>query len=252
MEFGCSICEYTSSQKEHVINHINRKKSCGPGEKTVIEIPIDIICEYCKKNFSSIRNLERHMKNICRHKHNIMLKEIRDLKEKVKKLEQDKNTIINQTNNNNNNNTFNIFIVNNYEDTSLEKLTDKTYNKILSETEEVYQIIPRLIKEIHFNPDIPENHNIVLSNRNKNNRHLQVYRNKHWEIEKKDTEIDNLISDKENNLSDWVAEKGGKYPAAQEKFTEYLDQKYDEDVSKLVKDEVELVLYNNKHLIKTT
>ena len=57
----------------------------------------------------------------------------------------------------------------------------------------LYHIIPRLIKEIHFNPNIPENHNIFLSNRNKNNKHLQVYRDKHWEIENKSTEIDNLL-----------------------------------------------------------
>jgi ElaB/YqjD/DUF883 family membrane-anchored ribosome-binding protein len=79
---------------------------------------------------------------------------------------------------------------------------------------------------------------------------LQVFRNGHWEIEKKDPEIDNLISDKETNLSDWVTEKGEKYPEAMEKFNEYLEQKYDEDVSKLVKEEVELVLYNNRHMVK--
>ena len=59
------------------------------------------------------------------------------------------------------------------------------------------------------------------------------------------------INDKETNLSDWVAEKGQKYPEALEKFNEYLEQKYDEDVSKLVKEEVELVLYNNRHLVKS-
>jgi hypothetical protein len=107
-----------------------------------------------------------------------------------------------------------------------------------------------MIKEIHFNLDTPENHNICLSNRNKNNKHLQVYRNNHWEIEKKDTEIDNLINDKETNLSDWIDEKGEKYPEALEKFNEYLDQKYEADVVKLVKEEVEILLYNNRHLIK--
>ena len=48
---------------------------------------------------------------------------------------------------------------------------------------------------------------MYLSNRNKNNKHLSVYRNGHWEIENKNAEIDNLISDKETHLSDWVTEK---------------------------------------------
>lgn len=54
------------------------------------------------------------------------------------------------------------------------------------------------------------------------------------------------------NLSDWVAEKGKKYPEAMEKYQEYLEQKYDDDTIKLVKEEVELVLYNGgKYLPKT-
>jgi predicted glycosyltransferase involved in capsule biosynthesis len=133
----------------------------------------------------------------------------------------------------------------------LEKLTDKTFINVIKDASEVHQIIPRLIKEIHFNPDIPENHNVFLSNRNKNNKHLQVYRNGHWEIENKNTEIDNMINDKETNLSDWVAEKGQKYPKAKEKFDEYLDQKYDDETIRMMKDEVEQLLYNNRHMIKS-
>ncbi len=250
MEFSCSVCEYTSSQKINVIRHINKLKSCGPGIKEIIEIPVDITCEYCNKNFATKKSLKEHQKNTCKAKVQILEEENKKLKEELKKA---KTTTINNNminNNNNNNNTINIYI-NNYDETSLDKITDKTYNRIINDSDEVYQIIPRLIREIHFNPNIPENHNIYLSNRNKNNKHLQVYRNKHWEIEKKDPEIDNLINDKETNLSDWIDEKGKKYPKAMEKFNEYLEQKYDEDVSKLVKEEVELVLYNNKHMAKT-
>jgi ElaB/YqjD/DUF883 family membrane-anchored ribosome-binding protein len=245
-EYGCSVCGYTSQLKQHVKDHLSRKRSCGPGIKELIEIPIEIICQYCNKKFSTKKTLDFHIKNNCKHKD--------DAKDaKIKELEKELRESRKVTINDNSTNTYNIFIVNNYEDTDLSKLTDKTYNKIIRDSDEAYQIIPRLIKEIHFNPNIPENHNIVLSNRNKNNKHLQVYRNKHWEIEKKDNEIDNLISDKETNLSDWVAEKGEKYPEAKEKFNEYLEQKYDDvDTVKLVKENVELVLYNNRHMIKSS
>ncbi len=242
MEFGCSVCQYTSSQKNHVIRHINKVKSCGPGIKEIVEIPVDITCEYCDKPFSTKKNLKEHQKISCKAKDSVKDARIKELEEELKK----RSTTINQTINN----TINIYI-NNYEETNLDKITDRTYNRIIRDSDEVYQIIPRLIREIHFNPDLPENHNIFLSNRNKNNKHLQVYRNKHWEIEKKDPEIDNLINDKETNLSDWIGEKGEKYPEAMEKFNEYLEQKYDEDVLKLVKEEVELVLYNNRHMTKT-
>ena len=166
------------------------------------------------------------------------------LKEKIKELEERPTTTIN------NNNTINVY-VNNYENTSLEKITDKIYNKIIKDADEVYQIIPRMIREIHFNPKIPENHNICLPNRNKNNKHLQIHRNGHLEIVDKNTEVDNLINDKETNISDWILEKGKNYPEAQEKYNEYLEQKYDEDTAKLIKNEVELLLYNGRHMIKT-
>ena len=243
-EYKCSVCDYTSPQKESVIRHINRKKSCGQGTKEVIEVPVEIVCEYCNKKFASSISLRYHLKNSCKHKDDIKDKEIKELKEKVKELEKqtEKPTVVN------NYNTINNTLIINYNDTSLSKLQDKDINRIIEGSEEPYHIIPRLIREVHFNPSIPENHNIFISNRGKNNKHINIYRNGHWEVENKSTEIDNLINDKETNLSDWVSEKGEKYPEALEKFNEYLDQKYDEDVSKSVKEEVELVLYNNRHM----
>ena len=68
MEFACSICQYTSSKKENVLKHFNRKRSCGPGIKEIIEIPIEIKCDFCDKNFSSVSNLRYHQKHNCKNK----------------------------------------------------------------------------------------------------------------------------------------------------------------------------------------
>jgi gas vesicle protein len=240
-EYQCSVCSYTSSQKAPIIRHINRIKSCGSGIKEVLEIAVEIKCDYCNKSFSTAKTLAYHIKNNCSRKDDAIREENRKLKEENKLLKESvKNITFND------NRVFNIMVVN-YEDTKLNKLSDKAYNKIIKDAES-HQIIPRLIKAVHFNPDIPENHNIYISN--KNDKHIQLYRDNHWEITDKDTEIDNLINDKETNLSDWIDEKGEKYPEALEKFNEYLEQKYDEVVSKLIKEEVKMALYNNRHLIK--
>jgi hypothetical protein len=82
MEFGCSICEYTSSKKENVIRHINKKKSCGSDIRELIEIPVDINCEFCNKNFSTATSLFKHQKNNCKYKEDA-------LKQKIKKLEKE-------------------------------------------------------------------------------------------------------------------------------------------------------------------
>jgi transcriptional regulator NrdR family protein len=245
MEFACSVCQYTSDHKRHVVRHINKKKSCGSGVREVIEIPIDVKCEFCGKAFATRETMKEHIRKTCKHKDDAKDEEIRKLKEELRKAKS-------VTNIDNSTNTTNyIIVINNYEDTSLDKLTDKTYNKIIKDVEEPYKMIPKLIKAVHFNPNIPENHNIYLSNRNKNNKHLQIYRNGHWEITDKNTEIDNLINDKETILGDWVAEKGEDYSETVEKFNEYLEQKYDDDIAKLVKEEVELLLYNGRHMIKS-
>jgi hypothetical protein len=83
MEFGCSICEYTSFVKRDVQRHINRKKSCGIGIKTIIEIPIEIKCEHCNKCFSTKANLKDHMDNNCKYIKSSKkeLKELKELKE---------------------------------------------------------------------------------------------------------------------------------------------------------------------------
>ena len=245
MEYSCSVCEYTSDKKDNVMKHINRKRSCGPGVKEIVEVPVEIKCNYCNKNFASSTSLKYHLKHTCKNRETILEDENKKLKERIKELEKRPTT----SNTYNDNRTYTI-VVNNYENTSLKTLKDGDYAKIIEDAGEPYNIIPRFIKEVHFNPKNPENHNIYLSNRTKNNKHLQVYRNDHWEIQDKDTEINNLISDKETNISDWVSEKGENYPEALEKFNEYLDQKYDDDVAKSVKDEVEQILYNNRHMAR--
>jgi hypothetical protein len=241
MEFSCSICEYTSKKKSSVHRHINKKISCGIGKKEIIEIPIEMECEYCNKKFNTMSSLSRHKKSFCKKINIILEEENKKLKEKIIELEKSKS-------NTTNNYIQNIIILNNYENTNLEKITDKLYNRLINDSD-AYQLIPKLIKEIHFNKDTPENHNVYLSNRTKNNKYLNVYNDGRWQLANKETEIENIISDKETNLSDWIDEKGGKYPEAAERFNEYLEQKYEPDVAKLIKEEVELALYNGRHMI---
>ena len=87
MEFGCSLCGYTSFRKNDVIKHFSRKKSCGSGIKEIIEIPIKLECKYCHKDFSSFTSLTFHTKNNCKYKNSILEQQLKEANIKNKELE---------------------------------------------------------------------------------------------------------------------------------------------------------------------
>lgn len=263
-KYKCSSCEYISDLKLNVTRHIASIKSCGTGEKKIIEIVSEIVCEYCDKKFTSRPNLTKHLKNSCKKMNdmkNDMEEEIRILKLKLELSEAknekvsvniNNNNTINNTNNNttNNNNIQNTCIINNYIDTSLDKITDAMYNDILKNVDEGYMIIAALIEIVHFNANIPENHNIYISNKSNSNKFVCIRKNGVWGLANKKAEIDNLIHDKETNFSDWLAAKGGQNKKSQKVFNDYKNTKRtDEDIPKLIREDVELLLYNNRNLI---
>jgi hypothetical protein len=88
MEFGCSVCEYVSCKKENVTRHISKIKICGPGKREVVEIPVDIKCKWCNKDFSSHTSMIRHEKNSCKYKNEILQKQLKEANDRNKELEK--------------------------------------------------------------------------------------------------------------------------------------------------------------------
>ena len=157
VEYSCSECNYTSSQKGHVKRHVNKNNKCGENPQIVV-VETRVHCQYCDKELKSIYTLTRH-KKICKSKELLDAhKEIEELKLKLANKSTVNNTV------NNNNVTINIQ-VNGYKDTDFSRISDKMFSGALGKT---LMSIPKMIENVHFNPKLPENHNIYYQTKRVN------------------------------------------------------------------------------------
>jgi C2H2-type zinc-finger domain/C2H2-type zinc finger len=238
--FKCSACDYSSDKKENVKRHVAKKIPCSEKKTRSCENQEkEISCEYCNRSFTTKAGLRNHVNNSCRELDKIRIKELE------KKLEEKETSRITINNTIINNNTI---VVNNYFDTSLENITDDVYKKILSKTE-VDKIVMSLIEYIHFNPSMPYNHNIRITNLR--DQYMQIYNEGTWQKIPKSSEIDNMIFEKNTLMKDWVdVNKEMLKQSLLEKFELFKDQEEDTNTMTDIKKGVELLLYNKRHMTK--
>ena len=235
-------------------------------------------CEYCDKILSSYKNLRRHLKTCKEKKKDDTVKEsmeelVKLLNDKEKQLEKKdteykkqlkeeldkrdkqieeliKKAGLSTTNNNTNNITNNIqnnIKLLNYKETDTSHLTENDYVKCL---EHYNFCVPHLIRKIHFNPKKPENHNIYISNLK--NSYVMIYMNNKWKVKNRDETISRMIDDKqiilEKKIQEWV-ESGVQYPKVMAKFSRYIEKREENDVINAIKEDIKLILYNNRNMI---
>ena len=222
-------------------------------------------CNYCLKRYKKKTGLWKHLKNYHHIKvnkkeeeeHLINSKNISRLLKKLQLSIPQVNTIINNNDCINNNNINNINNINNvinknininllnHKETDISHLTDKDY---IASLNRYNNCIYEIVKRIHFNPKKPENMNIYISNIKQ--KYIMIYENNGWLLKDRDTEIDNLIDSKELLLEDWLESEQDKYPLLKKKFEHYLNSKEDNEILNQLKEDIKLLMYNNKKLIK--
>jgi hypothetical protein len=196
MTYTCNICNYTTKYKKDFIRHLNRKNKCDEEDlvynyKDYNSTEYKYICDHCNKEFTRKDSLKRHLKNRCKFKKAI--KETKeDIKDKLedmlvemsemKKLIKNQKQIVNETKINNN------IMVNNFGSENIDYITEKVLNNIMSYPK---SSIPKLIKQIHFNPNHPENHNIRI--KNKKLKYAEVKENNEWKLKHKRQVLDDLV-----------------------------------------------------------
>ena len=222
-------------------------------------------CKYCDKEFKYRQGLSKHIKYTCKKNKDEDLKELARLlnekdrqiskliNEKDKELEKMQKQIERLTNklqiqniNNGiiNNNIVNIQILN-HNQTDYSHLTENDYVKCIKDCN---YCIKTLIEKVHFNERKPENMNIYISNIKGN--YIMVFKDSEWQIKDKKEQIDDLYDYNEVILENWYVEYKEKYPDIIESFQTYLKNKDEDDVINHIKEEVLMMLYNKRQMIK--
>ena len=249
--------------------------SANPANSTNNPVKItEFICDLCENTFSRKDSLLKHQHGRCKNKNNenmielvkLLNEQLKEQKEQMKEqMKEERQILNNQIKKQNNqikeqsnqitelikkagitNIQQNIKLLS-YGSTDISHLTDKDFLKCLNHSN---FCIPHLIEKIHFNPKNPENHNIYISNIK--NNYAMLYNGNKWILKDRDETIMNLIDDKdvilEQKLEEWI-ENGKEYPKIMSKFKRYIDKKDNNKVLNKIKDEIKLVLFNNREMV---
>ena len=233
------------------------------------------VCKYCDKVFKHKQSMYRHIKYYCKknndegiHEYvNLLNEKEQEIKEKDLALKQNqfqldkiekqidlltKKLQIKNINNGvyiegNLHNIQNIHLnLLNFNETNYEYLTDKDYIKCIKDCN---NCVKTLIEKVHFNKNHPENMNIYISSIKGN--FIMVFRENKWHLKNRKEQIDDLYEYNELMLENWYNDYHDKYPHIIKSFKKYLQNKEnDDEFIQRIKDELLLVLYNQRDLIK--
>ena len=232
----CNICKKEFKYKYLLTKHESRKRNCGNIEeiienytekineinkeileKTELSLNKKMECLFCNKIFANKTNIKRHIDNNCNIKLELInekLKlenEINIINEKNKTREHEnqiqelRNTILKMLkkqsaniniNNNSNKITNNNLVVNinAFGNENLSHITKNDYKKYLSG---LFSGFIKFIEKVHFDENMPENHNICITNLK--SKYICVYDDcGKWIAKDKNETIDRFIDKKYN------------------------------------------------------
>lgn len=239
MEFKCSSCNYVSFHKIDLERHLNKQKKCGENSK-IIEVPIEIECEFCNKSYKNMRYLNQHIK-ICKVKKSNIEKEL----EKVKKQLEEANkklSSININSNNTINNTINNITIQlrPYDDPKLPDDMDDVYEDAWEKMKSVQTYIER----VHFSSEFPENHNMCITNL-RTKLAAKVFNGEKWETKDQNKILDEIIKNVVKHMDKWININKKKREKYRIVFNEYLETEGKSNFDKEMRDELKLLLYDN-------
>ena len=185
----CEVCNISFTNKRNLEHHLKTNKHANR-----LLDKKGYVCVTCGKQYSHKQTLNKHKTLVHKQDETVSRKEIELLeakhekeKEELKKqIEQLLEKVGSTTNNTNiENQTINI---NYYGSENVSYIKDKFIGHLMLRPPEM---VPRIIKHIHFNPAHPENHNVKITN--KKLPYVSIYKNNKWELDDKKTVIHQLV-----------------------------------------------------------
>ena len=252
----CARCGYISDNITNIKAHIKRKRRCKP-------ILVDLSVEELLDDVEEVNRILK--KETCNHalvkytgeklssgiSESRLIEILQDQLEAkdaqidklLEKQDQQINRLMSRSRKTTNNTLININL-NAHNSTDISHLTDLDYKNIMGKA---CGAIRELVSKVHFDPHMPQNHNIYISNLRDN--HVMVYDGIKWNLHDRVDAIESLIGKSEDvldqKLEEWV-EQGNRYPIIMDKFRKYLDCKEDDKVRNLVIEDIKMVLYNKR------
>ena len=281
--YDCKCCNFSTKLKSNYTRHLKTNKhknviqsypklsKCYPN--VIQSYPNNELvsekqhrCKYCDKTYKYRSGLSKHIKYTCKKnkdedfqelarllnekERQLMLKESK-MEIEMKKMQRQINKLtsklqiqnINQGFVQNGNNVINIQLLN-HKDTDYSHLTANDYMSCIADCN---KCVKTLIEKVHFNSNKPENMNIYLSNIK--GKYLMIYKGNTWQIQDKKTQVDDLYDSNEFVLETWYDEYKEKYPSIIASFQKYLQNRDENEVLNSIKEEILVMLYNNRRLV---
>lgn len=238
MEYKCSICDYISPFKTTIERHLKKQKKCGDNP-TIIEIPIEISCEFCEKSYKTRENLTKHLK-ICKSKKNNIEQELEMVKKELAELKNNQSSINIKGNNNN------VNITNNY----TIQLTSYDNPVLPDNMREIYQDawlrqkdVRYYIENVHFSDQLPENRNMCITNLR--TKLAKVFNGTNWETRDQDAVLDEIISNTNVMLEKWARTNKQRQEKYEQSFLRYLEETGKKKFDENTKNDLKLLLYDS-------
>lgn len=256
----CSICNISCSDKYSYQKHCESARHIANS----INPTHGFKCEYCGKLYQYMKSMKFHQKKCKKYLQSLSMQEtdnndqlllrieqlekdiqIKDLQLEIAQLKATNvtNNSINNSNNTTNNITNNITI-NSFGNENIDYIS--TMEKI-KHCKEVYNSFQSFLKDVHFHPDHPENHNVKLPN--KKEPYCQIMRDNKWEYAPKDKTLSTMKENARDELSNTFQANKRKFtPRNQDRFEDFLE-KYDNGhirTNKCIDEDITSLLLNSK------